>query len=224
MPIVYMLRHAQSVANTKGILAGQDNSVALSKMGQQQSRLLVPYLSSIKFSKIYSSPLLRCIQTIEPFMQANPDLDFKIDERFIEMDYGNWSGRRLAALSREKRWRDIQSKPSTFTFPDGESFRQMRRRVDQAILDLKNQKSPILIITHGDIIKMAVASLLNLPIDKFQSFVAEPASLTIFSIDRTKATLLQSNYKISKGIFKNFKDNQLGGGNSLSSIKKWWQR
>jgi probable phosphoglycerate mutase len=71
---------------------------------------------------------------------------------------------------------------------------------------------------------MAVTSLLNLPIDKFQSFVAEPASLTIFSIDRTKATLLQSNYKISKGIFKNFKDNQLGGGNSLSSIKKWWQR
>ena len=224
MPIVYMLRHAQSVANTKGILAGRDNSVALSKMGQQQSRLLVPYLSSIKFSKIYSSPLLRCIQTIEPFMQANPDLDFKIDERFIEMDYGKWSGRRLTALSREKRWRDIQSKPSTFTFPDGESFRQMRRRVDQAILDLKNQKSPILIITHGDIIKMAVASLLNLPIDKFQSFVAEPASLTIFSIDKTKATLLQSNYKISKGIFKNFKDNQLGGGNSLSSIKKWWQR
>lgn len=224
MPIVYMLRHAQSVANTKGILAGRDNSVALSKMGQQQSRLLVPYLSSIKFSKIYSSPLRRCIQTIEPFMQANPDLDFKIDERFIEMDYGNWSGRRLAALSREKRWRDIQSKPSTFTFPDGESFRQMRRRVDQAILDLKNQKSPILIITHGDIIKMAVTSLLNLPIDKFQSFVAEPASLTIFNIDRTRATLLQSNYKISKGIIKNFKDNQLGGGNSLSGIKKWWQR
>lgn len=224
MPIVYMLRHAQSVANTKGILAGQDNSVALSKMGQHQSRLLVPYLSSIKFSKIYSSPLLRCIQTIEPFMQVNPDLDFKIDERFIEMDYGKWSGRRLAALSREKRWRDIQSKPSTFTFPDGESFRQMRRRVDLAILDLKNQKGPILIITHGDIIKMAVASLLDMPIDKFQSFVAEPASLTIFSIDKTKATLLQSNYKISKDIIKYFKGNQLGGGNSLSSIKKWWQR
>lgn len=224
MPIVYMLRHAQSVANTKGILAGQDNSVALSKMGQHQSRLLVPYLSSIKFSKIYSSPLLRCIQTIEPFMQVNPDLDFKIDERFIEMDYGKWSGRRLAALSREKRWRAIQSKPSTFTFPDGESFRQMRRRVDLAILDLKNQKGPILIITHGDIIKMAVASLLDMPIDKFQSFVAEPASLTIFSIDKTKATLLQSNYKISKDIIKYFKGNQLGGGNALSSIKKWWQR
>ena len=223
MPIVYMLRHAQSVANTKGILAGQDNSVALSKMGQQQSRLLVPYLSSIKFSKIYSSPLLRCIQTIEPFMQVNPYLDFKIDERFIEMDYGKWSGRRLAALSREKRWRDIQSKPSTFTFPDGESFRKVRRRVDLAILDLKNQKGPILIVTHGDIIKMAVASLLDMPIDKFQSFVAEPASLTIFSIDETKATLLQSNHKISKDIIRYFKGNQLGGGNSLSSIKKWWQ-
>ena len=156
-------------------------------------------------------------------MQVNPNLDFKIDERFIEMDYGKWSGRRLAALSREKRWRDIQSKPSTFTFPDGESFRKMRRRVDLAILDLKNQKGPILIVTHGDIIKMATASLLDMPIDKFQSFVAEPASLTIFSIDKTKATLLQSNHKISKDIIRYFKGNQLGGGNSLSSIKKWWQ-
>jgi probable phosphoglycerate mutase len=100
----------------------------------------------------------------------------------------------------------------------------MRRRVDLAVLDLKNQKGPILIITHGDIIKMAVACLLDMQIDKFQSFVAEPASLTIFSIDKTKATLLQSNHKISKDIIKKFKGDQLGGGDLLSSIKKWWQR
>jgi len=37
MPIIYLLRHAQSVANTKGILAGQDNSVELSKDGHKTS-------------------------------------------------------------------------------------------------------------------------------------------------------------------------------------------
>ena len=38
MPIIYLLRHAQSVANTKGILAGQDDSVELSKAGFKQAR------------------------------------------------------------------------------------------------------------------------------------------------------------------------------------------
>jgi probable phosphoglycerate mutase len=153
-----------------------------------------------------------------------PKSGIERNKAFLEMDYGSWSGKKLALLSRKSLWKSIQAAPSTVRFPDGESFRQMRRRVDLAILDLKNQKGPILIITHGDIIKMAVASLLDMPIDKFQSFVVEPASLTIFSIDKTKATLLQSNHKISKDIIKYFKGNQLGGGNSLSSIKKWWQR
>ena len=52
MPIVYLLRHAQSVANTKGILAGQDDTVALSKLGQKQAQTLVPYLKNIKFEKV----------------------------------------------------------------------------------------------------------------------------------------------------------------------------
>jgi len=132
MPIVYMLRHAQSVANTKGILAGQDNSVQLSKDGHKQAKMLAPYLSKLKINRIYSSPLTRCIQTIQPYMQLNPDLDFEIDERFIEMDYGIWSGKRLSVLSRDRRWRSVQNKPSTFTFPQGESFRSMRKRVDFA--------------------------------------------------------------------------------------------
>lgn len=75
MPIVYMLRHAQSVANTKGILAGQDNSVQLSKHGHKQAQMLAPYLSKLKINRIYSSPLTRCIQTIQPYMKLNPAQD-----------------------------------------------------------------------------------------------------------------------------------------------------
>jgi probable phosphoglycerate mutase len=90
MPIIYLLRHAQSVANTKGILAGQDDSVELSKAGFKQAESLVSYLSAIKFSKVYSSPLTRCIQTIAPFMEKNSKIDFQIDNRVIEMNYGKW--------------------------------------------------------------------------------------------------------------------------------------
>jgi len=224
MPIIYLLRHAQSVANTKGILAGQDDSVELSKEGFKQAKALAPYLSSIKFAKIYSSPLTRCLQTIAPFMQSNQKIDFQISQELIEMDYGVWSGKRLSSLARDKRWKSVQNKPSTFTFPQGESFRSMRKRVDLALIRLSKEKGNVLIVTHGDIIKMSLASALGLPIDRFQRFVAEPASLTVINYEKTGSTVLQTNFKVSAEVARKFKQNQLGGGNSLSSSTRWWRR
>jgi probable phosphoglycerate mutase len=157
-------------------------------------------------------------------MQLNPDLDFEIDERFIEMDYGLWSGKRLSALARDRRWRSVQNKPSTFTFPQGESFRSMRKRVDLALAELSKEKGAVLIVTHGDIIKMSLASALGLPIDRFQKFVAEPASLTVINLEKNSSTVLQTNYRISAEVVQKYKQNQLGGGNSLSASTKWWRR
>ena len=223
MPIIYLLRHAQSVANTKGILAGQDDSVELSKVGFKQAESLVSYLSAIKFSKVYSSPLTRCIQTIAPFMEKNSKIDFQIENRVIEMNYGKWSGRKLAVLSKDSKWKSVQNNPAGFTFPQGESFKSMRRRIDLALTNLKKEKGPILVVTHGDIIKMAITSSLGLPINRFQSFVVEPASLTIINLEKSGATILQSNYKVSQSGISKFNSNQIGGGNILTG-SRWWRK
>jgi probable phosphoglycerate mutase len=100
----------------------------------------------------------------------------------------------------------------------------MRKRVDSALTELSKEKGVVLIVTHGDIIKMSLASALGLPIDRFQKFVAEPASLTVINLEKNSSTVLQTNYKISSEIVKKFKQNQLGGGNSLSASTKWWRR
>jgi broad specificity phosphatase PhoE len=224
MPIVYLLRHAQSVANTKGILAGQDDSVELSKEGFKQSKELASYLKTLKISQVYCSPLTRCIQTITPFMKVNPKIDFKIEPDLIEMNYGDWSGKKLRTLSKDKRWKNVQNNPSSFTFPQGESFKQMRRRVDGLIRDLSMEKGPILLVTHGDIIKMILAASLGLPIDKFQSFVAEPASISAITIGKSSNSIIQSNYKIKNSDMNRFKTNVLGGGNLLGKPIKWWKK
>ncbi|MEY3934602.1 MAG: hypothetical protein RI901_32, partial [Actinomycetota bacterium] len=166
MPIIYLLRHAQSTANTKGILAGQDDSVELSKDGFKQAEELANYLKNLMINQVYCSPLTRCVQTITPFMKTNPKISFQIKPELIEMNYGQWSGKKLRVLSRDRRWRTVQNKPSSFTFPQGESFKQMRRRVDGLIKDLSFEKGPILLVTHGDIIKMILAASLSLPIDR----------------------------------------------------------
>ena len=224
MPIIYLLRHAQSSANTKGILAGQDNSVELSKKGVKEANEIVGYLESLKITKVYCSPLTRCLQTITPFMTKNPKIEFEVEPRLIEMNYGKWSGRKLSSLAKDLRWKKVTNKPSTFTFPEGESFKQMRTRVDRLLADLASHNGSILLITHGDIIKMMLASTLNLPIDRFQAFVAEPASISTIRIEKKSKTVLQTNHRIERSNFNHFKSNQLGGGNLIGDRKIWWKR
>lgn len=224
MPIIYILRHAQSTANVKGILAGQDNSVKLSKTGVKQSNALTQYLISLKIEKIYSSPMTRCVQTITPYLKSSPDTDFQVEPALIEMNYGAWTGRKLSTLSKEKKWSQIQNKPSTFVFPKGESFKSMRARVDKLVSDSMEVKGPLLLVTHGDVIKMFIASALKLPIDQFQKFVAEPASITTLSLSKQGNSLLQSNFKLLASDMNAFKSNQLGGGNMIAKSQRWWAR
>jgi len=224
MPIIYLLRHAQSSANTRGILAGQDNSVELSKKGIREANEIVRYLESLDIAQIFCSPLTRCLQTITPYMTRNPNTAFVVEPRLIEMNYGKWSGRKLAGLTKDPRWKQVLTKPSTFTFPEGEGFKKMRGRVDQLLTELAAEKGSLLLVTHGDIIKMILASTLSLPIDRFQAFVAEPASISTIRIDKGSKTVLQTNYRVKNSNFQFFKSNQLGGGNLIGERKMWWKR
>jgi probable phosphoglycerate mutase len=156
-------------------------------------------------------------------MEKNSKIDFQIDNRVIEMNYGKWSGRKLAVLSKDSKWKNVQNNPAGFTFPQGESFKSMRKRIDLALADLKKKKGPILVVTHGDIIKMAITSSLGLPINRFQSFVVEPASLTVINLEKSGATILQSNFKVSQTVISKFNSNSIGGGNVLTA-SHWWRK
>ena len=220
MPIVYLLRHAQSEANIKGVLAGRDDSVNLSKYGQKQALNLVRYLENLNVDQVYCSPLARCIQTINPFMKKNPRISFDFEPQLLEMDYGTWSGKSLKILSRSKQWKLIQSSPDKFRFPEGESFKQMRLRVDAMIEKLSKAKEPVLLVTHGDIVKMFIASAVNAPINQFQSYVIEPGSITTLNISKSGHTVLQTNYSQKESNFKAFRTNILGGGNLIQAHTK----
>jgi probable phosphoglycerate mutase len=223
MPIVYLLRHAQSTANTKGILAGRDNSVELTKKGFKQAKNLVPVIEQLKVAKIYCSPLTRCIQTIDPYMQKRANTLFDVDKRLIEMDYGSWSGKKLSSLASKRDWRIVQSKPSRFTFPKGESFRSMRARVESILKELSNQKQPILLVTHGDVIKMFLAVAIGLKTDDFQRFVVEPGSISTISINKGSYSIVSSNTNSSAAL-NNPITNVIGGGDFIAKGFKWWNR
>ena len=90
MTTIFFLRHAESLANELGVLAGRTPGISLSERGSKQAKGLVKELSKYEFDVVISSPLDRCIQTIDPFRQK-ADITIVEMEDFQEMDYGNWS-------------------------------------------------------------------------------------------------------------------------------------
>jgi probable phosphomutase (TIGR03848 family) len=192
------IRHAHSTANDAGILSGQLPGVSLSKKGEKQAQLLVERLGASEFDSIRVSPMQRCEETIAPWLNSGYSRGLKayeIDESLIEVDYGSWSGRKLSSLSREKMWKVIQDKPSTVQFPEGERIKAMQKRalssVMQALEDKKNGTH--LLVSHGDVLKALVASLMKIKLDDFQSLVIDPASVTVIDFDGTKSRLLAFN-------------------------------
>ena len=218
MTTFLLLRHAHSVANKAGILAGQLEGIGLSKDGIAQVNKLTSSFENLKIDRIISSPMQRCLETVESIARSKRKR-ISIDERLIEMNYGSWSGKKLSKLSRMKEWKVIQTKPSAFRFPQGESFKELEERIESLFKDLsrKYPKETILIITHGDIVKIAASLTVGSGLNNFQKFAVDPCSLTTLSWGSKARMLLTFNQKIVS--IKSSKKKKRRDGNTLGGSK-----
>jgi broad specificity phosphatase PhoE len=127
-----------------------------------------------------------------------------IDDGFTEIDFGQWSGKKLSTLRRTPLWKDVQKNPSQVTFPGGESFRKAQRRAVESFEAIRNIRGDKvhLIVSHSDTIKLVVAKIIGMKLDEFQKLDISPASFTIFKGDAKKISLITLNNSSSlKEIF-----------------------
>ena len=221
MTTVILIRHAHSVANEKGILAGRSSGVVLSKLGKRQAIDLKKRLGDMKFKSISVSPLERCFATIQPWIKATgvSDKNIDFDEGLSEVDYGSWTGKKLSALSLKKEWRIVQRTPSLMVFPDGEALIAVQRRAKKSLMNAikKAGNGSVLIVSHGDVIKSLIASALELELDKFQKIVIDPASISVLDYNKGSFRLLHINDSSTRFDYltkSNRSKNTLVGGGS----------
>lgn len=202
MTVILFLRHAHSEANGAGILAGQISGIHLSNIGRKQAKTFARNYADMYFSEIHISPLERCRETISPYLdhvKKNSKKRISVIENrnFIEMDYGSWSGMKLRKLTLLPLWRRIQRNPSTVTFPGGESFIALNKRVHKGLLAIarKNPRGQVLVVTHADVIKLALASALKMELNDFQKIAIDPASVSAIEIDGNAFRVLTMNSK-----------------------------
>jgi probable phosphoglycerate mutase len=195
-----LIRHAHSEANAAGILSGRLPNVHLSEKGVAQSENLAVRLGSFPLSSLRISPMERCFETISPWINSvvlpnYPKFQPELDPNLTEVDYGTWSGKKLAMLSKNKLWKIVQESPSRMYFPDGEGIAQMQARAMTSVHEAVSAKGKgsAVIVSHGDVIKSIVASALGMHLDEFQRIVIDPASVSIIDFSTTKPRTLLLN-------------------------------
>ncbi|MDN5892608.1 MAG: MSMEG_4193 family putative phosphomutase [Nocardioides sp.] len=201
MATLILVRHGRSTANTAGVLAGRSSGVSLDDTGRTQAEAAARRLAGVTLARIVSSPLERCRHTAKAIASAQPERPAVRTERGItECDYGEWTGRAIAELSREKVWKVVQEQPSAATFPGGESLQAMMaravatvRRIDAEVTADHGQDAVWLAASHGDVIKSILADAFGMHLDLFQRINVDPSSLSIIRYTQTRPQVLATN-------------------------------
>jgi probable phosphomutase (TIGR03848 family) len=182
---------------TGPVLAGWTPGVHLDERGRTQAAALAERLSDLPLELAVASPLERCQETAQAVLarrDGGPEL--RTDERFGEVKYGDWTGRKLEELAKEDLWKVVQAHPSAARFPGGEALADAQHRAVTAVREWDAglpAEANFLVCSHGDIIKSIVADALGLHLDQFQRIQVNPASLTVIRYTETRPFVLRLN-------------------------------
>lgn len=169
--MLYIIRHGQTERNKKKVLQGRSNA-PLNDEGFDQARAAGRYFAEhgILFSAIYTSPLIRAVQTAEVIagMTAGQEAENEDskrtadhagrtltppiirEERLIEMDYGPYEGMELSCPPPEiiAFFSDFVHNPA----PEGmEPLEEIVRRTGTLLEEIKEAAAAghILLSTHA---------------------------------------------------------------------------
>lgn len=197
MPIAILVRHGRTDANARGVLAGWTPGVHLDDMGKEQATEVARRLSGIPLAAVVASPLERTVQTAEAIVGQQQSLDeVALDDRLGECRYGDWTNRSLTDLAKLPLWKDVQERPSSVTFPEGESLPAMQARALAAVHQWNAElgdRAVYVVVSHGDVIKSIVADALGMHLDAFQRIVIDPASVSVVRYARRGTQVLHVN-------------------------------
>ena len=184
--MLIVVRHGRTEVNRDKRLLGRLDP-ALDEVGRAQASALAAHVGTV--DRIVSSPLRRTKETAAAWGQA-----VEVDDRWIELDYGELDGVPLADVGPEvwRSWRsDIDFAPA-----GGESIAALGQRVRSACENLRADASTgnVVVVTHVSPIKASVAWALGVSDDiAWRMFVA-PAAVTTIAVSDTSASLRGFNH------------------------------
>jgi broad specificity phosphatase PhoE len=140
-------------------------------------------LKPISFDALYSSPLKRALDTAR-FISERIGLEPVVDDRLVELDYGQWEGRTQKEIMKNdyKTFRAWEADPGEVALPGGESGLEAQQRVVSFLNSLaaNHRKDHVVVVFHKSVCRLAICHVLGMsPSDYRRRLSMENAALSI---------------------------------------------
>ncbi len=165
---ILLARHGETDWNAVGRWQGHTDR-ALTERGRRQAVELAERLANANIDAVYSSDLLRAVETAEP-VAKRLGLPLQTLRELREVDVGTWAGLTRDEVAERfpdgfRRWSEWQT-----GWEDGETYDEMGKRVVSAILKLADEHrgGRILVVSHGGSIRALHAAAAGIDIAAFR--------------------------------------------------------
>ena len=166
---LYLVRHGETDWNVDDRIQGRTDN-PLNDVGRSQADALARYLASAPIELVASSTLMRAATTADAVAAYHPSAPRVLDERFVEMGFGELEGQKLSDIQpRYKATTAAWAAGATGTaWPKGESCDDVGERGLAGLRDLgllgngpaaATCPRHVLIAAHGRFNKILIASL-----------------------------------------------------------------
>lgn len=183
--MLILLRHGRTEANAGGLLQGRIDP-ELDELGRLQAAAAAAAIGPV--DRVISSPLRRARETAAAF-----GAPVEIDDRFIELDYGDWEAKPVRDVPAETwaEWRsDLDFRP-----PGGETLAELGDRVRGGLDDLAADAihADIVIVSHVSPIKASAAWALGTGDETTWRMYLAQASISRIGTTLDSARLIEFN-------------------------------
>lgn len=194
---IYLVRHGETEMNKKGCYYGITDA-PLTEKGRQQAILLGRHFQGTRWDRVLVSPLSRAMETALLVAGDRKD-SFEPEERLKEQNFGIFEGKTYGELCEDypeemRRWNEDFSH---YQIPGGESFRQVRERVEDWVHSLPEGPGQMLVVAHKGTLGHILAAMLGLPLEGYWNFVFDQGCYSMVDLEDGYAILRKLNQSVA---------------------------
>lgn len=193
----FLVRHATH-ASIGRVLVGRMPGVRLDQEGRRQAERLADRFAREDIDLVQSSPRERARDTAAPIgrrCQVRVDVESGLDE----IDFGDWTGRPLAALGGDFEWGRWNARRGEATPPRGETMGELQVRMVGHLEAMRTAMPAgrIVLVSHAETIRAAIMHCLDIPLDDFGRVEVAPASITTIAFDEHRRDVMTLNQLVA---------------------------
>ncbi len=195
---LYLIRHGATSANEQRpyVLQGQGVNHGLSETGQRQASQLGEFLADRTIDHIYSSPMIRAVETASAVARHH-DLEVTTIDEILEVNVGDWETLNWDEVMRDypDEYHQFMDNPAENGYVGGESYGDVFRRCEPVLNRLLDQHrgETVVVVAHNVVNRVLLAPLLGIELRRAKDVRQSNAGINVIKHRGSETNLITLN-------------------------------